>query len=191
MNKHKDDTLRLTEEEKQFLLKCARTVIEKKVKQEPVPDFTSPTELLQQECGAFVTLNKQGDLRGCIGYIEAMKPLYVTVQEMAEAAAFGDPRFPAVTPKELPDIRIEISVLSPLRLIQDRAQVQVGTHGIYIKQGHQSGLLLPQVATEYGWDRDTFLVQTCHKAGLPSDAWKKGAEIYIFSAEIFGEHKGP
>jgi len=105
---------------------------------------------------------------------------------MAEAAAFRDPRFSPVKEKELPELDIEISVLTPLKRIKDVNEIQVGTHGIYIKKGWSSGLLLPQVATEYGWDRQTFLDHTCQKAGLPSTAWKeKDTEIYIFSADIF------
>ena len=105
---------------------------------------------------------------------------------MAEAAALRDPRFPPVNEKELPDLEIEISVLTPLKKIADVSEIEVGKHGIYIKKGWNSGLLLPQVATEYGWNRQTFLEHTCQKAGLPSNAWKeKGTEIYIFSADIF------
>jgi len=183
--------IKLSTEEKQFLLTTARTVIEKKARGETVPETEPPTDLLKQECGAFVTLNKQGSLRGCIGYIEAYKPLYITIGEMAEAAAFSDPRFPAVTVDEVEELEIEISVLSPLQRAKDPREVEVGVHGIYIKSGGQSGLLLPQVATEYGWDRELFLVQTCHKAGLPSEAWKEpDTEVYLFTAEIFSEGEG-
>jgi AmmeMemoRadiSam system protein A len=105
---------------------------------------------------------------------------------MAEAAAFDDPRFPPVTKEELKDLSIEISVLTPFKQITDVSEIEVGKHGIYMERGFYSGLLLPQVATEYGWDRETFLEQTCRKAGLPPDAWKeKNTKIYIFSADIF------
>jgi AmmeMemoRadiSam system protein A len=141
---------------------------------------------LKENRGAFVTLQKRGQLRGCIGYIEGHGPLHNTIKEMAEAAAFRDPRFSPVKEKELPELDIEISVLTPLKRIKDVNEIQVGTHGIYIKKGWSSGLLLPQVATEYGWDRQTFLEHTCQKAGLPPAGWKeKDAEIYIFSADIF------
>jgi AmmeMemoRadiSam system protein A len=133
-----------------------------------------------------VTLHKQGRLRGCIGQIHARQPLVRTVAEMAVAAAFEDPRFPPLRREELRDIDIEISVLTPLRRITDVGEIQVGTHGIYLRRGAYSGLLLPQVATEWGWDRNTFLEHTCEKAHLPKDAWKdKKAEIYIFSADVF------
>jgi AmmeMemoRadiSam system protein A len=178
--------LGLNEEEKKTLHHIARTVIENKVKGKPVPDFKIESPILKENRGAFVTLQKKGQLRGCIGYIQAYEPLHQTIEKMAEAAAFKDPRFSPVKEKELPELEIEISVLTPLQRIKDVNEIQVGTHGIYIKKGWLSGLLLPQVATEYGWDRQTFLDHTCQKAGLPSTAWKeKDTEIYIFSADIF------
>jgi hypothetical protein len=138
--------------------------------------------------GAFVTLKKHGQLRGCIGFIEARKPSYETVRDMAQAAAFSDPRFSPVTQKEFEDLKIEISILTPLKKISDINEIEVGKHGLYIIKGFNSGLLLPQVATEYSWDRVTFLKETCRKAGLPFDAWKdKDAKIFIFSADVFGE----
>jgi AmmeMemoRadiSam system protein A len=125
-------------------------------------------------------------LRGCIGLIEAVKPLAETVQEMARSAAFGDPRFPPLTAQEFKDIDIEISVLTPFRQVKNVDEIQVGVHGLYLRNGSYRGLLLPQVATEHKWDRDTFLQQTCYKAGLPSLAWKDPkTEIYVFSADIF------
>ncbi len=178
--------LGLSEEDKKILHQIARTVIENKVKGKPVPEFKVDSPTLKENRGAFVSIHKRGQLRGCIGYIEGHGPLYKTVEEMAEAAAFRDPRFSPVTEKELPELDIEISVLTPLKKITDISEIQVGKHGIYIKKGWFSGLLLPQVATEYGWDRQTFLEHTCQKAGLPSNAWKdKDTEIYIFSADIF------
>ena len=138
--------------------------------------------------GAFVTLKKQGRLRGCIGLIEGKKPLYETVEEMAQTAAFKDPRFRPVKEDEFKELDIEISALTPLRQIEDVNEIEVGRHGIYIVKGFHSGLLLPQVATEYNWDRNTFLRETCVKAGLPLNAWKdKGTKIFIFSASVFGE----
>jgi len=178
--------LGLTEEEKQLLHHIAKTVIERRLKGEQIPKFDVSSKTLKEQRGAFVTLNKQGSLRGCIGYIEGYKPLYEAVAEMAEAAAFRDPRFMPLAQNELKDIEIEISVLTPLEKITDINQIEVGKHGIYIKKGFYAGLLLPQVATEYRWDRKTFLEQTCRKAGLPSDAWKEeDTVIYIFSADIF------
>ena len=178
--------LGLNEQEKKTLHQIAKTVIENKARGKAVPEFKVDSPILKENRGAFVTIQKKGQLRGCIGYIEGRGPLYQTVEEMAEAAAFRDPRFTPVTEKELADLNIEISVLTPLKKITDVNEIEVGKHGIYIKKGWYSGLLLPQVATEYGWDRQTFLEHTCNKAGLPSNAWKdKSTEIYIFSADIF------
>ncbi len=178
--------LGLSEDDKRVLHQIAKTVIENRAKGKPLPDVKVDSPLLKENRGAFVTLHKRGQLRGCIGYIEGRGPLYRTVEEMAEAAAFRDPRFPPVNEKELDELDIEISVLTPLRKIMDINEIEVGKHGLYIKKGWNSGLLLPQVATEYGWDRKTFLEHTCQKAGLPSNAWKeKETEIYIFSADIF------
>jgi len=178
--------LGLTEKEQETLHGIARTVIWNRASGKEVPEFTVQSERLKELRGAFVSLHKQEALRGCIGYIRGIKPLYKAVQEMAEAAAFKDPRFPPVTEEELKDLDIEISVLTPLSQIDDVSQIQVGTHGIFIEKGFSSGLLLPQVATEYDWDRETFLEQTCIKAGLSRHAWKdKDTKIYIFSADIF------
>jgi AmmeMemoRadiSam system protein B/AmmeMemoRadiSam system protein A len=178
--------LGLNEEEKKTLHHIAKTVIENKTRGKPVPEFKAESPILKENRGAFVTIQKRGQLRGCIGYIEGHGPLHKTIEKMAEAAAFNDPRFTPVKEKELPELDIEISVLTPLQRITDVNEIQVGKHGIYIKKGWSSGLLLPQVATEYGWDRQTFLEHTCQKAGLPSNAWKeKDTEIYIFSADIF------
>jgi len=178
--------LGLSEEEKKTLRQIAKTVIENKTKKKPVPEFKIGSSVLKENRGAFVSLHKKGQLRGCIGYIEGRGPLHKTIEEMAEAAAFRDPRFSPVTERELSELDIEISVLTPLKKITDVNEIEVGKHGIYIKKGWYSGLLLPQVATEYRWDRKTFLEHTCQKAGLPSNAWKeKDTEIYIFSADIF------
>ncbi len=180
----------LSKTDKETLLKMARATIQAKVKGGKPPEFKIPSEILKENRGAFVTLEKDGNLRGCIGYIQAIKPLYSTIQEMAVQAALNDPRFPPVGENELDDLKIEISVLTPLRRISDTSEIQVGRDGIYIRKGFNSGLLLPQVATEYGWDKETFLEQTCYKAGLPPNAWKeKTCEIYIFSADIFREEE--
>jgi AmmeMemoRadiSam system protein A len=150
---------------------------------QPLKDLSG---VFQEPRGAFVTLHLYGSLRGCIGLIEAVKPLAETIQEMAYAAAFGDPRFPPLAAQEFQNIALEISVLSPLKQIKNIDEIQVGLHGLYIRKGSHRGLLLPQVATEYKWDRETFLQQTCHKAGLPATAWKDPqAEIFLFSADIF------
>ena len=178
----------LTDLEKKTLIDIARTTIECRLKGSGVPEVYIESEVLKQKSGAFVTLKKHGRLRGCIGYIEARKPLYKTVAEMAIAAAFNDPRFPPLRTDELTHISLEISVLSPLKEIKDIKEIKVGVHGLYITKGYNSGLLLPQVASEYKWDSLTFLKETCYKAGLLLDAWKdKDTQIYIFSADVFNE----
>ena len=178
--------LGLTSEEKAELLKIARDVVEHHCRGEKPPKPVAESASLHEPRGAFVTLHKDGKLRGCIGHIRAQKALVETIVEMAEAAAFRDPRFHPVTTEELGQLQYEISVLTPLRRIKDVEEIQVGVHGIYMKRGGSSGLLLPQVATEWGWDRSTFLEHTCTKAGLPENAWKdKKTEIYIFSADVF------
>lgn len=178
--------LGLSDEEKQELRRIARTVIEAKVKGQPGPFFSPMTERLQEKHGAFVCIYKKGMLRGCIGTLEARAPMYKAVQEMAEASAFRDPRFRPVTEDELPYLDLEISILTPFRQIEAPEEVEVGPHGLVIRKGFQSGLLLPQVATERNWDRVTFLQETCRKAGLPPDAWKdKDTEMYVFSADVF------
>lgn len=177
----------LNDREKKELLRIARVSIEKKVKGEKAPKFTPLTEKLKSPRGVFVTIKKDHQLRGCIGYIAPIKPLYEAVSEMAIAAATQDPRFPPLAPQEFKKISIEITVLSPLERIENPEEIEVGRHGIVIKKGPYQGLLLPQVATEEGWDRETFLAHTCLKAGLPADSWKKGAEIYVFTGGVFGE----
>jgi AmmeMemoRadiSam system protein A len=179
----------LSEEDRQALLATARRAIEARLLRAPVA-YPKGSETLQTPCGAFVTLKAGEALRGCIGMVTASKPLVETVKEMATASAFEDPRFPPLGSDELARIRIEISVLSPLVRIADVREIEVGTHGIMLRQGRRSGLLLPQVATEYGWDRDTFLGHTCRKAGLPEDAWRDPQTVIeIFSAVVFHEER--
>ena len=179
----------LNKDEKGKLLQIARASIIEAVtgKREEQPEVTE--ERLKENTGAFVTIKKHGQLRGCIGYIIAVKPLHETVKEVAKSAAINDHRFRPVSDEELKDIELEISALTPLKRITDVGEIEVGKHGIYMKRGFYSGILLPQVATEYGWDRQTFLEHTCMKAGLPKDAWKdESTEIYIYSAEVFNEN---
>lgn len=176
----------LTQEEKHELLKIAQETLSQYLASRKVPKIPITNPKFQAKQGAFVTLHTQnGQLRGCIGLIEATKPLHQTIQEMAVAAAVQDPRFPPVTPQELSHLKIEISLLSPLKKVHQPEEIQPGKHGLLIRQRPFSGLLLPQVATEYGWGREEFLTQTCLKAGLPPDTWKKDAEIYSFTAEVF------
>jgi len=178
--------LGLTAEEKALLHRIVRTAIEARCRGEAQPHMEVTSSKLKELRGAFVTLHKKGELRGCIGHVIGDRPVAETVAEMAVAAAFQDPRFPPVTANELKDLDIEISVMTPLRRITDVNEIQVGVHGIIVQQDDRSGLLLPQVATQYGWDRTTFLEFTCRKANLPADAWKdKKTRIYTFSADVF------
>jgi AmmeMemoRadiSam system protein A len=178
--------LGLTDQEKKYLHNIARSVIESRTTGKSQPVCEAPTPTLQEKRGAFVSLHSKGQLRGCIGYIHAIKPLYQTIQDMAIAAAFQDPRFPPLQKDELSELDIELSVLTPMREIADITEIEVGTHGLMIVLGNYSGLLLPQVATEYGWSREEFLDHTCMKAGLPTAAWKdKNAKIFLFSADVF------
>ncbi len=178
--------LGLTDQEKTTLLQLARTTLEARAADSPLPGCEALTKTLQEKRGAFVTLHRHGQLRGCIGYISAVKPLHQTIQEMAVAAGFQDPRFPPLSRQELTDLDLEISVLTPLREITDIAEIQIGTHGLMIVQGGHSGLLLPQVAAEQGWNREEFLDHTCMKAGLQPAAWHdENTKILIFSADIF------
>jgi AmmeMemoRadiSam system protein A len=176
----------LTDDEKRILHEIARAAIRAKLQGISLQEPTPATETLQEKRGAFVSLHRHGSLRGCIGYIRAEKPLCRAVQEMALAAAFQDPRFEPLSAQEVDDLDIEISVLTPLQQIADSNEIEIGRHGLMLINGYNSGLLLPQVATQYGWNRETFLEHTCMKAGLPADAWKnKNTKIFIFSADVF------
>jgi len=178
--------LGLSSEDKAQLRKIARERIEAHCAGKKAPHLPSTSPKLAEPRGAFVTLNRHGQLRGCIGRIISDQPLAETVAEMAVAAATRDPRFPPVTSSELKEIEIEISALTPFRKVSSPEEIQVGTHGLYVRRNGSAGLLLPQVAVEHGWDRQTFLEQTCNKARLPRDAWKDPrTEIYVFSADVF------
>jgi len=178
----------LSENAKKELLRIARKSVSEHLEGDCSETKAPENEELSCQCGAFVSLHKKGGLRGCIGVFTCDRPLYETVGDMAACAAFEDPRFPPLTKSEISDVDFEISVLSPLRRIYDPREVEVGTHGIYIIRGSCRGVLLPQVATQCGWDRDTFLDHTCLKACLPKNAWKdKKTEIYVFTADVFGE----
>jgi AmmeMemoRadiSam system protein A len=179
---------KLSDDGKRTLLGVARSTLEHWIREKKRPPLPEAAGSLSAEAGAFVTLHKRGQLRGCIGNMVGTRPLIETVQEMAIAASTDDPRFPRVRAEELNDIDIEISVLSPMKRISDVNEIEVGKHGILLGKGWNRGVLLPQVATEEGWDRETFLEHTCLKAGLPHDAWKEPDTIIeIFSAEVFGE----
>jgi AmmeMemoRadiSam system protein A len=174
---------RFTPEQRVELLSIARRAIRESVCGRPglLPTPVDPT--LRAPGAAFVTLTHGGALRGCIGYVHAIRPLAEAIAHCAASAATGDPRFSPVTARELSDLQIEISVLSPLRPAADPSEIQVGVHGLHISKDDQHGLLLPQVASELGWDRETFLRQVCVKAGLPQDAWRRGANLQVFTVE--------
>jgi len=180
----------LTEAQKKSLLGVVRRVVELAVRGEAVSEFESEDPLFNEKRGCFVTIHNQGQLRGCIGNFQPSTSLIETIRDMAVSAT-RDSRFmyDPITIKELGKIDIEISVLSPLELTDDPASLRLGEHGIYIKKGQVSGCYLPQVATETGWSVEEFLSHCCRdKAGLAGDAWKdSGTEVYLFTAEVFGE----
>jgi AmmeMemoRadiSam system protein A len=177
----------LTRKEQTELLRIARETIVSHVISGTLPAVEAAGKGLNAENGCFVTIKQKGQLRGCIGNFVSDKPLYRLVQEMAVSAAARDPRFYPMKQQDLEDFELDISVLSPLERVSSIEEIKVGVHGIYIIKGSYRGVLLPQVATEYGWDRDTFLKHTCIKAGLPENAWQGECEIYIFSALVFSE----
>lgn len=187
-----DPARRLSDEERAALLAAARRTLEVFLASGHQPQIEVASGRLLEPGAAFVSLHRGRQLRGCIGTFEAERPLLDTVQRMAVSAATTDPRFPRVRPEELAELSLEISVLSPLRRAQPH-EVQVGRHGIYITRGANRGVLLPQVATDLGWDRETFLQHTCLKARLPADAWQDPETVIeIFTADVFGEdHPAP
>jgi len=180
--------LDLTEEEKRELLSLARKAIEVYLETGNLLSFEPENPKFRQPAGAFVTIKENQGLRGCIGFAEPILPLAQTIIQAAVYAATQDPRFPPLRKSELPKIEIEISVLGPLQPVANVSEIKVGQHGLIIKLSGRSGLLLPQVATEYQWDRQTFLQELCRKAGLPDNAWKNSqARLLKFEAVVFHE----
>jgi AmmeMemoRadiSam system protein A len=184
----------LTQDEGRWLLRLARRTLErlKPTGYTVPPDadlgLEDIPEICRQDRGVFVTLHNRGNLRGCIGYVQATTPLYRGVIENAVHAARCDPRFSSVTLDEVEELELEISVLTVPAPLNDPKDVEVGRHGLIVSRGGRRGLLLPQVATEYGWDRETFLDHTCIKAGLEPGAWREaGTRIEAFSAQVFME----
>jgi len=188
-DKERGEKPMLTKKQKDRLLGIARKTMETYIKKGKKLDYTEKDPLLNREMGAFVTLHRNGQLRGCIGNIIGSGPLYLTVRDMAIQSSTQDPRFSPVGPDELEKIDIEISVLSELEEIKDPNVIEVGKHGVLVRSGSRSGVYLPQVGTETGWNREEFMMSLCgNKAGLPPDAWKTGkCKIFIFTAEVFGE----
>jgi AmmeMemoRadiSam system protein A len=181
------DTPHLSDADKAKLLRIARETLTAHLTGGTTPDYAVDEPGLMQEVAAFVTLRRRdGELRGCIGRVEVSEPLFRTVQECAVSAAVNDYRFPPVTAPELDDLVIEISALSPFRLIKSPEEIVVGQHGLLIRKGFHVGLLLPQVAGDRNWSRGQFLDAICAKAGLPANGWR-GADLYVFGAEVFEE----
>ena len=174
-------------EERALLLQLAKDSIASAIEKREI-SLTPPSSHLAEPRGVFTTLYTLGELRGCVGFITPVASLYRAVAETAQAAAFEDTRFPSLTREELPKIEVSLSILSPLLAIHPE-EIEVGRHGLMISLAGRRGLLLPQVARERGWDRITFLEQTCHKAGLPMNAWQNSASIEAFTAEVFGDNK--
>ncbi|MBC7363061.1 MAG: AmmeMemoRadiSam system protein B [Candidatus Aminicenantes bacterium] len=179
--------MEFTQEEKKQLLVLARQSITHYLETGRILEAMPENPKFRQPSGAFVTLRIKDELRGCIGFVEPVFPLYQTIIQSAVYAATQDPRFPPLRTSELSRIKIEISVLGPLEPVDDVAEIEIGKHGLLIKQRGRSGLLLPQVATEFGWDRSTFLVEVCRKAGLPDNAWRQKGSLYKFEAVVFEE----
>lgn len=182
--------MKLNKKDQKELLAIARKTLESFLKNGKIPQFEFSNAKFKQPCGVFVTLKKDGQLRGCLGELETKESLGKMVQKNAVAAATKDPRFPPVRLIELPEIRIEISVLSPLKMIDDPKKIKLGKHGVMIKKSWRRGVFLPQVAAETGWTKEAFMGHLCsQKAGLDWDAWKTGeVDIYIFTAQVFGEN---
>jgi uncharacterized protein len=176
-----------TEDQQRTLVEIARRAVRGSVTGAR-PETPADMEL-PPATGAFVTLKKRGELRGCIGTLECRASLPEEIARVAVSAAREDPRFEPVRATELDDLDVEVSVLGPLEPIDpfDAGAIEIGRHGLVVEQGWRRGLLLPQVATEWGWDRETFLSQTCVKAGLPRDCWRSGAKVYRFAADVFGD----
>jgi AmmeMemoRadiSam system protein A len=180
--------MKLTDEEKRLLLEAARSAIQFALEGKNPPDIKTDNDELKRRSGVFATLRIGENLRGCIGYVEPVFPLANAVQEVAVKAAMEDPRFMPLRPSELREIEIEISVLSPLSELHKTDEIEIGRHGLVIDAGYRRGLLLPQVASEYGWDRKQFLKHTALKAGLPPDAWKQpDVRLFTFTVEKFSE----
>ena len=177
----------LNQKQQKILLELARKAIQKYLELKEILDIVPEDKKLKEKRGAFVTLKVHDQLRGCIGYSFPVNPLYITVIKSAISAATEDFRFPSLSLEELSHTKIEISVLTHPHPVKNIQEIEVGTHGIIITKGPNKGLLLPQVAVEWGWDRETFLSHGCLKAGLPDDEWKKEVTIEIFSAQVFSE----
>ena len=176
---------RFVPDDRRRLLAIARRALEARVRRDPAP-IPPSGGALDVRCGAFVSIHRGEELRGCLGRIEADWTVARVVGRLGRAVADSDPRFPPVSVEELHSLSIELSLLAPARELP-LSDIEIGRHGLIVELGRARGLLLPQVATEHGWDVETFLAHTCLKAALPDDAWQNGARILVFEAEVFGE----
>jgi hypothetical protein len=176
----------LTSDEQRHLLTIARRAVEARVRrQDPPAVVAEPADAASP--GAFVTILVRGTLRGCLGRLMTDHPLPELIRHLGGEVADSDPRFDPVRVDELAHLSVEISVLTPEQEIRSVAEIEVGRHGLIVEHAGRRGLLLPQVPIEYGWDRDTFVAQTCLKAGVAIDAWRRGAHLFVFEAQVFGE----
>jgi AmmeMemoRadiSam system protein A len=178
--------MRISVVDQELLLSIARQALEARVFALPPPDVAC-TGPLALRCGAFVSIHNGDDLRGCLGRLTSDMPLARTLPHLAAAVADSDPRFPPVNAAELPRLHLEISLLALERRISSVDEIEVGRHGLIVEQGRARGVLLPQVAIEHGWDRAVFVEHTCMKAGLAPNAWRNGARLHVFEAEVFSE----
>jgi AmmeMemoRadiSam system protein A len=179
----------VTPEMQRQLLAIARDALQARVRRTSAPDIGTQSGIPVKH-GAFVTIFCKGELRGCLGRVISDMPLPELIGHLAREVADSDPRFDPVQPGELSDISLEVSVLTPERAIASIDEIEVGRHGLIVEKGSHRGLLLPQVPTEHEWNRETFLAQTCLKAGLPADAWRHGARMFVFEAQVFGQRPG-
>jgi AmmeMemoRadiSam system protein A len=183
-----DSSQEFSREERDQLLRLAHDSIASALEHRET-SLDPPTPHLAEFRGAFTSIYLRGELRGCVGYVLPTCPVYRAVAETARAAAFDDNRFRPVSPQEAPYLQVELSILSPAQAIRAE-EIEIGRHGLLVSWHGRRGLLLPQVPLEHGWDRNTFLEQTCRKAGLPVNAWQEGATIEAFTAEVFGDKSG-
>jgi AmmeMemoRadiSam system protein A len=174
-------------ETRQQLVMLARTALDAHVRRGEPPSV--PRHIAVDAFGVFVTLHHRGDLRGCLGALDCRDRVVESIARLAAAVAHEDPRFRPLQLEELPHTTVDLSLLTPPEPVVDHLTIEIGRHGLIVEHRRRRGLLLPQVAPEHGWDRDTFLSHTCLKAGLSSRAWQQGATIYRFEAEVFGEHQ--
>ena len=176
----------LSVDDQGHLITLAQRALEARVCHRDPPDV-DPALAPDVTCGAFVSIFRSGELRGCLGRLNSPLPIARLVLELAQAVADSDPRFGRVMPPELSEIELEISVLTQEREVESITEIEVGRHGLIVEQGLSRGLLLPQVPIEHGWDRQAFLDHTCLKAGLSRDAWRHGARLFVFEAQVFGQ----